>query len=141
MRRPLFDSAVVVLIGLNVFPRLGQKEQQEVEHDLTKLFKKTAATPYTAWREIVGPSSDHVAFLRGIAMARLRLATGVEGLDWSSFVQSSWLRSPLRWIYAFQRFDPATDEAADFLRSKGLVLDEPSDHGLRWMNEMRARYP
>jgi hypothetical protein len=70
-RRHRFDSAIVVLIALNVFPRLGQKEQQEVEHELTEVFKKTAATPYTAWREIVGPSSDHVAVLRGIAMARL----------------------------------------------------------------------
>ncbi len=140
-RRHRFDSAIVVLIALNVFPRFGQKERQEVEQELREVFKKTAATRYTAWREIVGRSSDHVAVLRGIAMARLRISTGVEGLDWSSFVQGSWLRNPLRSLYAFQRFDPATDEAADFLRSRGFVLDEPSDHGLRWMNEMRARYP
>ena len=74
-------------------------------------------------------------------MARLRFSTGVEGLDWSSFVQSSWLRSPLRSIYTFQRFDPATDEAADFLRSFGLVLNDLTDHGLRWMDEMRAPLP
>ena len=74
-------------------------------------------------------------------MARLGISIGVEGLDLRSFVQDSWLRNPLRSLYAFQRFDPATDEAADFLRSKGLVLEEPSDHGLRWMTEMRMRYP
>jgi hypothetical protein len=140
-RQRRYDSALIVLLALNLFERLSPVDQQNVEHVLIEVFRKRAPDPYTAWRDIVGPSSDLVAILRGIAMAKLELPTGIDGLDWRSFVPSPWLRNPLRALHAFRRFDPATDEAADFLRSKGLALAEPSDHGARWMDEMRTRYP
>ena len=141
IRRRRFDSALVVLLALHLFPKLSALEQEQVENDLVEVFRARAADPYLAWRQMVGPTSDSVAILRGISMARLEMTTGIDGLAWNDVVPRSWLRSPLSALYSFRRFNAATDEAADFLRSNGIILDEASAHALRWMSEMHARYP
>ena len=140
IRRRRFDSALIVLLALHWFPRLGELGQEQVENELVNVFKKKSPTPYLAWREIVGPTSDHVAMVRGVAMARLNMPTGVEGLEWNEFVRPRWLRAPVLASLSFRSFDVATDQAIDFLRAKGLALEERG-HGYRWMAEMRARYP
>ena len=141
IRRRRFDSALVVLLALHLFPRLGKLQQEQVENELVKVFSKTQEYPYLAWREIVGPSSNYVAIIRGVAMARLNMPTGVDGLDWDDFVRPSWLKFPLQASYSFRSFDASTDQAIDFLRSRGLDLEEAAGRGLRWIGEMHARYP
>jgi hypothetical protein len=141
IRRRRFDSALVVLLALHQFPRLSKLQQDQAENELVKVFSKTQEYPYLAWREIVGPSSNEVAIIRGVAMARLNMPTGVDGLDWGDFVRPSWLKFPLQASYSFRSFDASTDQAIDFLRSKGLDLKEAAGRGLRWISEMHARYP
>jgi hypothetical protein len=139
IRRRRFDSALVMLLALHLFPRLGKLQQEQVENELVKVFSKTQEYPYLAWREIVGPSSNYVALIRGVAMARLNMPTGVDDLDWNDFVRPSWLKFPLQASYSFRSFDACTDQAIDFLRSRGLGLEESAGRGLRWISEMHAR--
>ena len=141
IRRRRFASALVAILSMQLFPRLDPGMQQNVEHELVKLFARTSDMPYLIWRDAAGQSSASVALLRGIAMAQLDLPTGIDDLAWDAFVPRAWLRSPMLSANSFRRFDKMTDEAADFLRSKGLNLDEPTDYGHRGWMAMRARYP
>jgi len=139
IRRRRFTSALVAILSLQLFPRLDPNTQQKVENELSKIFTCTSEMPYVAWRDMAGQSSATVAILRGIAMARLNLPTGIDDLPWEAFVSRSWLRYPMQAAMSFRRFSKITDEAADLLRSKGLTLDQPTDYGHRWRMSMRAR--
>ncbi len=140
IRRNRFDSALVVLLGLHLFPRLDPGDQQRVENLLIDDFHK-CPIPYTVFRQDAGASSDVVAYHRAMAMARLGMPTGIAGLEWKEFAQLSWLGPSTATFNDFRRFDAQTDAAADFLRSNGLALDERTAQGRRWMDEMQARYP
>ncbi len=140
-RRNRFDSALVVLLGLHLFPRLDPGDQRRVENWLIDDFHKHSDYPYVVFRQDIGASSDLIAYLRAMAMARLGLPTGIEGLEWKEFAQLSWLGPSTATFNDFRRFDAETDAAADFLRSNGLALDERTAQGKRWMDEMQARYP
>ena len=140
-RRRRFDSALVVLLGHHLFPRLGAIEQERVENLLIDDFSKGSEFPYTVLRQDIGASSDFIASLRGLAMARLGMPTGIADLDWKDFVDPSSMRPGKSLVGAFRRFDAATDAAADFLRSNGLALDERTGQGKRWMDAMHVRYP
>lgn len=99
-------------------------------------FKRWSSYPYTVLRQDMGSSSDIIASLRAGAMARLGMSTGIAGLEWSDFVR------PTRGIgSSFRRLDHATDEAAEFLRANGLVLDDEAGHAKNWIDAMRAQYP
>ena len=140
IRRDRFDSALVVLLGLHLFPRLDLADQQRVENWLIDDFHKHSAVPYVVFRSLK-TTSDFVAYYRAMAMARLGMPTGVEGLEWKEFAQLSWLGPSTATFNDFRRFDAETDAAADFLRANGLALDERTAQGKRWMDEMQARYP
>jgi len=141
IRRRRFDGALVVLLARYWFQRFDAITQERVDNELTDLFWAQNLDPYGIWLQMVGRESDSVAILRGIAMARLNMPTGVEGLEWNEFVRPAWLRGPMSALYAFRKFDAANDDAADFLRAHGLSLDETAVQGLRWMTDMHARYP
>ncbi len=139
-RRNRFDSALVVLLGLHLFPRLDPGDQQRVENWLIDEFH-SCPIPWVVIRQDVDASSDRIAYHRAMAMARLGLPTGIDGLEWKEFAQLSWLGPSTATFNDFRRFDPETDAAADFLRSNGLELDERTAQGKRWMDAMHVRYP
>jgi len=60
-------------------------------------------------------------------------------LPWSEFLHASWQGLTVQ--TTFRRFDAATEDAAEFLRANGLVLDEDNGHAKNWMDAMRVRYP
>jgi len=141
IRRRRFDSALIALLALHLFPKLSTLQQERVENELVNVFKTTSEYPYLVWRDYAGQSSNTVAIIRGVAMARLNMPTEVAGLEWNDFISPNWLRFPLQAAMAFRSFDASTDQAIDFLRSKGLALEEAAGRGLRWITEMHARYP
>ncbi len=139
IRRRRFDSALAVLLGLHLFRRLSAEDQALVENLLIENCRKWSSCPYTVLLNNLGTSSDFIAALRAGAMSKLGMPTGVEGLPWSEFLHPSWQGLTVQ--TTFRRFDAATEDAAEFLRANGLVLDEDNGHAKNWMDAMRVRYP
>ena len=81
-----------------------------------------------------------LAALRGPAMARLGIATGVPGLDWAHVLDAASMTDA--WPFSdFMRNSDAADEALEILARHGVRFDKSEGIGNAWLSKMRARYP
>ena len=144
-----FRSALLVLVGGNAFARLEFQVQRQVDRKCKEIHDAMNPRPPYPWgirqRLPSGPSAwpndDFFAVWHGIAMAHLRLPTGVDGLHWEAFVSGSAMRNPFQAFFSFVRFDPATDDAVAFLADAGFSMDERSTQAHEWMRAIRGHYP
>ncbi len=144
-----FRSALIVLVGGNSFARLDLPLQLQVDRKCKEIHDAMSPRPSYPWgipqrwppTAASWPNDDFLAAWHGIAMAHLRLPTGVDGLGWDAFVGASEMRNPLKVCFSFVRFDPATDDAIAFLADAGFSMDERSTQAHEWMAAIRALHP
>ena len=135
-----FRAAVAALLSEHVFSSLPKETQVRV--DLTVVAEYRAHFLFAWWMRKPDVSPDVAAIDRAYAMARLGVPTGVQDLPWTE------LLSPRNSYFAFlanhrgsrtfSRFHPATDEAIEHLRKRGVALSDELSHGHKWLQSQRA---
>jgi len=129
-----YKAALIVLLGASMFDNLDGEQKARVESEVNDNFNRTD-TPAIAWNRLV--AWDLISAFRAAAMDRLSLEPSVAGLTWSQLFEPwrFWRKVP-QWprrafdaraatlIYDFRPFDPATAEAAQFLRNCGVYIPD-----------------
>ena len=129
-------DALAVLLSLYVFRRLDAAGQVRVDADVKRLVEATAE----AFVTVAQLGEMRLAALRGPAMARLGIATGVPGLDWAEVLEPASMTSA--WPFAdFMCNSDAADGALEILARHGARFDKEEGIGNAWLSEMKARYP
>ncbi len=130
-------AATAVLLALYVFRRLDAADQARVDADVKRLVEAKVDALVLIAR--LG-GEMRLAALRGPAMARLGIATGVPGLDWAQVIEPSSMTSA--WPFPdFMRNSDVADDALEILARHGARFDKAEGIGNAWLSEMKARYP
>jgi hypothetical protein len=132
-------AAKAVLLSLHLFPLLSAEQQAAVEKELEDWHSKHSEFSYSYILSRCTPTQ--LAALRAVAMARLKINTGIEALKWEDLLGWKWRLHPHMLNLSFREFDAATDEALEFLRAYGIKFADSEKLGKRWLNTMKAKYP
>ena len=129
-------AATAVLLALHVFRRLDAASQARVDADVKRLVEAKV----DALVMIARLGEMRLAALRGPAMARLGIATGVPGMDWAQVVEPAPMTSA--WPFPdFMRNSHVADDALEILARHGVRFDKAEAIGNAWLTEMKSRYP
>jgi hypothetical protein len=139
LREQRFRAALAILLSTHVFERLDAKQRVRVEDELVAVYRPLGVYPW--WRSRKDQPDGARAAERAVAMQRLEVPTGIEGLSWSEIIRPAWRANPALLSFAYRPFHPATDRAIAFLAERGVVLAERHMVGSAWFAAMKRKYP
>lgn len=133
-----YHAALAVLLAIHRLPQLDGSDKARIDAELVQVYKPLGLYPWWRFRSDASPVA--MAGIRAVAMYRLGIPTGVEGLRWESVLHPLHRQSPTLLIQDFSTNHPATDEAIQLLVSHGVPPTEIERFGKRWLDDARAKY-
>jgi hypothetical protein len=139
LRTRRYHAALAILLSTHVFGRLDAKQKSRVDDELVGIYRPSGIYPW--WRFRKDQPEGVQAAERAVAMQRLGVLTGIEGLSWSEIIRPAWSRNPALLSFAYRPFHPATDQAIAYLAERGVVVSEGRMVGPQWLAAMKKKYP
>jgi len=127
-----FNAALIVLLGTYRFARLSAEEKARVDREVNDILKVDPdyVSDIRQWRAL-----DSIGAFRGIAMARLGIATGISGPAWQEMLRfweetfldlAIWERDMRTGfvLWDYRAGSTATADAKRYLRQHGLDIPD-----------------
>ena len=132
-----YKAALTTLLCLYRYPQLDTATKAKIDDEIVLIFKQFGLYPY--WRFIRNIPEKTRAGDRAIAMCRLDIPTGIEGLHWSDFMHPWHQDAAAQLIMDFKSYSAETDQAIEFLRTHGVHSEQIDHYSRDWLHKAQVQ--